>query len=143
MANWTERDLMEELEDSLRRLKTDVIDLYQVYWPDESVSFEETARTLDAFRSEGKIRAIGISNFSPAQMDQFRKGAPLATILSCGRRAARSLRPRAIWEVRACARSLLAARSRQDCRALGSPPPGAACAGQGGDGLDARRERNA
>src|SRR5215813_2521591 len=80
MANWTERDLMEELEDSLRRLKTDVIDIYQVHWPDESVSFEETARTLDAFRSEGKIRAIGISNFSPAQMDQFRKGAPLATI---------------------------------------------------------------
>src|SRR5262249_40126875 len=80
MANWTERDLMEELEDSLRRLKTDVIDIYQVHWPDESVPFEETARTLDAFRSEGKIRAIGISNFSPVQMDQFRKGAPLATI---------------------------------------------------------------
>jgi len=72
--------LREELEDSLRRLKTDVIDIYQVHWPDESVSFEETARTLDAFRSEGKIRAIGISNFSPAQMDRFRKGAPLATI---------------------------------------------------------------
>ncbi len=56
------------------------IDIYQVHWPDESVPFEETARMLDAFRCEGKIRAIGVSNFSPAQMDRFRKGAPLATI---------------------------------------------------------------
>ena len=69
-----------ELEESLRRLKTDVIDTFQVHWPDASVPFEETARTLDAFRREGKIRAIGVSNFSPAQMDRFRKGAPLTTI---------------------------------------------------------------
>lgn len=80
LRNSTPARLREELEDSLRRLKTDVIDIYQVHWPDESVPFEETARTLDAFRCEGKIRTIGVSNFSPAQMDRFRKGAPLATI---------------------------------------------------------------
>jgi aryl-alcohol dehydrogenase-like predicted oxidoreductase len=72
--------LRSELEDSLRRLRTDVVDIYQVHWPDDSVPFEETARTLDSFRREGKIRAIGVSNFSPEQMDRFRKVAPLATI---------------------------------------------------------------
>jgi aryl-alcohol dehydrogenase-like predicted oxidoreductase len=80
LRNSTPARLRQELEDSLRRLKTDVIDIYQVHWPDESVPFEETARTLDAFRREGKIRSIGVSNFSPAQMDCFRKGAPLTTI---------------------------------------------------------------
>jgi aryl-alcohol dehydrogenase-like predicted oxidoreductase len=72
--------LRKELEESLRRLKTDVIDIYQIHWPDDSVPIEETARTLEAFRREGKIRAIGVSNFSPKQMDRFRSVAPLATI---------------------------------------------------------------
>jgi aryl-alcohol dehydrogenase-like predicted oxidoreductase len=80
LRNSTPARLRQELEDSLRRLKTDVIDIYQVHWPDVSVPFEETARTLEAFRREGKIRAIGVSNFSPDQMDRFRKGAQLATI---------------------------------------------------------------
>jgi aryl-alcohol dehydrogenase-like predicted oxidoreductase len=80
LRNSSPARLRSELEDSLRRLKTDVIDIYQVHWPDEAVPFEETAKTLDAFRREGKVRAIGVSNFSPEQMDRFRKGAPLATI---------------------------------------------------------------
>ena len=80
LRNSSPQRLRQELEDSLRRLRTDVIDIYQVHWPDESVPIEETARTLDAFRREGKIRAIGFSNFSPAQMDRFRKAAPLATV---------------------------------------------------------------
>ena len=72
--------LRRELEDSLRRLKTDVIDLYQLHWPDESVPIEETAGLLDEFRRAGKIRAIGVSNFSAAQMDRFRTIAPLDTV---------------------------------------------------------------
>ncbi|MCB1441591.1 MAG: aldo/keto reductase [Methyloceanibacter sp.] len=72
--------LRQELDDSLRRLRTDVIDIYQVHWPDEATAFEVTAETLDAFRREGKIRAIGVSNFDIAQMDRFRKIAPIATI---------------------------------------------------------------
>src|SRR5215813_7754834 len=72
--------LRQELEESLRRLNTDVIDIYQVHWPDASVPYEETARALEAFHREGKIRAIGVSNFSPEQMDRFRRGASLATI---------------------------------------------------------------
>jgi len=80
LRNSSPARLRSELEDSLRRLKTDVIDIYQVHWPDDSVPFEETAKTLDAFRHEGKIRTIGVSNFSPNQMERFRKGAPLAAI---------------------------------------------------------------
>ena len=69
-----------EIEDSLRRLRTDVIDLYQVHWPDLETPFAETARTLDDLRREGKIRAIGVSNFSPAQMDAFRAVAGLDAV---------------------------------------------------------------
>jgi aryl-alcohol dehydrogenase-like predicted oxidoreductase len=80
LRNSTPARLKQELEDSLRRLKTDVIDIYQVHWPDEGTDFEETAKTLEGFRRDGKIRAIGVSNYTPAHMDAFRKEAPLATI---------------------------------------------------------------
>jgi len=69
-----------EVEDSLRRLRTDVIDLYQVHWPDLETPFTETARTLEDLRREGKIRAIGVSNYSPAQMSVFRAVARLDAV---------------------------------------------------------------
>jgi aryl-alcohol dehydrogenase-like predicted oxidoreductase len=69
-----------EIEDSLRRLRTDVIDLYQVHWPDLETPIEETARALDDLRREGKIRAVGVSNYSPAQMDSFRAVAALDAV---------------------------------------------------------------
>jgi aryl-alcohol dehydrogenase-like predicted oxidoreductase len=69
--------IRKEIEDSLRRLRTDVIDLYQVHWPDLETPIAETARTLEALRREGKIRAIGVSNYAPAQMDAFRAVARL------------------------------------------------------------------
>src|ERR1700745_3714664 len=50
--------IREEIDGSLRRLRTDVIDLYQVHWPDAEASIEETARTLETLRRDGKIRAI-------------------------------------------------------------------------------------
>jgi aryl-alcohol dehydrogenase-like predicted oxidoreductase len=68
---------VEEVESSLRRLQTDVIDLYQVHWPDPHTPIAETAEAMSALHRAGKIRAIGVSNFSPAQMDEFRKVAPL------------------------------------------------------------------
>jgi aryl-alcohol dehydrogenase-like predicted oxidoreductase len=71
-----------EIEDSLRRLKTDVIDLYQVHWPDLETPIAETARTLEDLRREGKVRAIGVSNYSPAQMDAFRAAAKLDAVQS-------------------------------------------------------------
>jgi aryl-alcohol dehydrogenase-like predicted oxidoreductase len=72
--------IRQEIEDSLRRLRTDVIDVYQVHWPDLETPFVETARTLEDLRREGKIRAIGVSNYSPQQMDAFRAGARLDAV---------------------------------------------------------------
>src|ERR1700690_2922656 len=69
-----------EIEDSLRRLRTDRIDLYLVHWPDPQVRHEETAAELEKLRREGKILAIGVSNYSPAQMDGFSRSARLATV---------------------------------------------------------------
>jgi aryl-alcohol dehydrogenase-like predicted oxidoreductase len=66
-----------EIEDSLRRLRTDHIDIYQVHWPDPLVAIEETAEAMGALFKQGKIRAIGVSNFSVDQMQRFRRVAPL------------------------------------------------------------------
>jgi aryl-alcohol dehydrogenase-like predicted oxidoreductase len=71
--------IVKEIEDSLRRLKTDVIDIYQVHWPDPETPMEETAEAMATLHREGKIRAIGVSNFSPAQMNAFSAIAPLHT----------------------------------------------------------------
>jgi aryl-alcohol dehydrogenase-like predicted oxidoreductase len=71
--------VIQEVEDSLRRLRTDFIDVYQVHWPDPTVPIQETAEAmLDLYRA-GKIRAIGVSNFSVEQMEVFRTIAPLHT----------------------------------------------------------------
>ena len=78
--NATALRIRTEIEDSLRRLRTDRIDLYQVHWPDPQVPHEETAGELERLRREGKILAIGVSNYSPAQMDGFRRSARLATV---------------------------------------------------------------
>lgn len=78
--NSTPARIRQEVEDSLRRLRTDRIDLYQVHWPDPLVPIEETAAELEKLRQEGKILAIGVSNYSTEQMDAFRKAAPLASV---------------------------------------------------------------
>lgn len=74
--------IRKEVEDSLRRLRTDVIDLYQVHWPDLQTPIEETAKTLDDLRREGKILALGVSNYSPKQLDVFRAAAKLDAVQS-------------------------------------------------------------
>jgi aryl-alcohol dehydrogenase-like predicted oxidoreductase len=72
--------ILQEFGDSLRRLQTDYIDIYQVHWPDPLVPIEETAATLRELYEQGKIRAIGVSNHSPEEMARFEAIAPLHTI---------------------------------------------------------------
>jgi aryl-alcohol dehydrogenase-like predicted oxidoreductase len=72
--------IRKEIEDSLRRLRTDVIDLYQVHWPDFEAPIAETAQAMEDLRREGKIRAIGVSNFSPTQMRMFSADAQLDAV---------------------------------------------------------------
>jgi aryl-alcohol dehydrogenase-like predicted oxidoreductase len=74
--------IMHEIEDSLRRLRTDYIDIYQVHWPDPLVAIEETAAAMQTLFRQGKIRAIGVSNFSVEQMQRFRSVAPLHVLQS-------------------------------------------------------------
>ena len=78
--NSSPQRLRREVEDSLRRLRTDRIDLYQIHWPDPLVPIEDTALTLEALQREGKILAVGVSNYSPEQMDAFRAVLPLASV---------------------------------------------------------------
>jgi aryl-alcohol dehydrogenase-like predicted oxidoreductase len=78
--NSSRERILREIDDSLRRLRTDVIDIYQVHWPDPKVPIEETAETMHMLLREGKIRAIGCSNFSVSEMDRFRQVAPLHVV---------------------------------------------------------------
>src|SRR6266481_15523 len=78
--NSSRQRILQEFEDSLRRLQTAYIDIYQVHWPDPLVPIEETAGTLRELYEQGKIRAIGVSNYSPEQMARFETAAPLHTI---------------------------------------------------------------
>lgn len=78
--NSTRQRILREIEDSLRRLQTDYIDIYQVHWPDPLVPVEETALTLRELYEQGKIRAVGVSNYSPEEMERFRAVAPLHTV---------------------------------------------------------------
>ena len=78
--NSSQKRIRQEIEDSLQRLQTDYIDLYQVHWPDESTAFEETALELVSLLKAGKIHAIGLSNFSIKQMEEFLEFAPIHTL---------------------------------------------------------------
>ena len=77
--NSTPDRIRKEIDDSLRRLKTDRIDIYQVHWPDPLVPIEETAATLLDLQKQGKVLALGVSNYSPEQMDRWLKIAALHT----------------------------------------------------------------
>jgi len=72
--------LREGAEDSLRALDVDVIDLYQVHWPDPRVPFAETAGALQDLIDEGKIRHVGVSNFDAGQMEEFSRTLPVETL---------------------------------------------------------------
>jgi aryl-alcohol dehydrogenase-like predicted oxidoreductase len=67
--------ILAEAEDSLRRLRTDWIDLYQIHYPDPKTPVEETLRALDDLVKSGKVRYIGCSNFSAAQLEEAERTA--------------------------------------------------------------------
>lgn len=69
-----------EVEDSLRRLKVDVIDLYQIHWPEPDEDVEEGWTTLAELQREGKVRWIGVSNFSVAQLQRAQRIAPITSL---------------------------------------------------------------
>jgi aryl-alcohol dehydrogenase-like predicted oxidoreductase len=70
-AKW----IAKAVEDSLRRLNTDVIDLYQSHWPDPNTPHEETLRAYEALMKAGKVRAIGTSNYDAALLAESLKVA--------------------------------------------------------------------
>jgi aryl-alcohol dehydrogenase-like predicted oxidoreductase len=68
------------LEESLRHLHVDYVDLYQLHWPDATTPIEETAAAMDKFVKEGKVRYVGVSNFDVAQMRAFEKTRKLDSL---------------------------------------------------------------
>lgn len=65
--------IMESIESSLAALNTDYVDVYMVHWPDVNTPFEETMRALDELVQQGKVRAVGISNFRLSQIETSMK----------------------------------------------------------------------
>lgn len=72
--------IRQEVEDSLRRLDVEVIDLYQIHWPNPDEDIEEGWQTLADLKQEGKVRTIGVSNFSVAQMQRAQQIAPITSL---------------------------------------------------------------
>jgi len=72
--------LAEELEGSLRRLGVEAIDLYQIHWPNPEEDLEEGWATLSKLKEQGKVRWIGVSNFSVAQMKRAQAVAPITSL---------------------------------------------------------------
>jgi aryl-alcohol dehydrogenase-like predicted oxidoreductase len=76
----TRHHIMNAVEASLKRLKTDYIDLYQVHWPDYHTPFEITMRALDDLVRTGKVRYVGVSNFNVKQMKECMKIRPIHSL---------------------------------------------------------------
>jgi len=72
--------VMREVEDSLRRLKVDVIDLYQIHWPQPDEDIEEGWQAMADLQRQGKVRWIGVSNFSRQQMERAMRIAPITSL---------------------------------------------------------------
>lgn len=69
--NLSRDSLLKEIDDTLARLQTDHVDIYQMHWPDPNVPLEETAEALNIMKKAGKIRYVGLSNFSQADVEQM------------------------------------------------------------------------
>lgn len=77
---WAAKErVKKECEDSLRRLKTDYIDLYQIHWPDGTTPISETMEAVSELIREGKVRAAGVCNYNTEQVEEALKTIPLAS----------------------------------------------------------------
>jgi len=74
------QSIRRECENSLRRLQADVIDLYQIHWPDPDPEIEEGWATMAELKKEGKVRYIGVSNFNVSQMLRAMEIAPISSL---------------------------------------------------------------
>lgn len=74
------KSILEEINLSLKRLDTDRIDLYQVHWPDVETTQQETMETLHEIQEQGKIRCIGVSNYSAAQITECLKYGKIVSL---------------------------------------------------------------
>jgi len=74
------KSLEDEIQNSLRRLRRDTIDLYQIHWPNPQEEIEEAWETLAKFQNQGKVRWIGVSNFNVEQMRRAQKIAPITSL---------------------------------------------------------------
>ncbi|MBV9624155.1 MAG: aldo/keto reductase [Acidobacteria bacterium] len=79
-ASLKAQSIRRECEDSLRRLKVDSIDLYQIHWPDPDEEIEEGWTEMARLKEEGKVRYIGVSNFSVPQMTRAQAIAPITSL---------------------------------------------------------------
>jgi methylglyoxal reductase len=78
--NLRKNAVIEECEQSLRRLRTDVIDLYQCHWPDKTTALDETMDAMQHLQQQGKIRAVGVSNFTVEMVLACRQSVPVASV---------------------------------------------------------------
>lgn len=76
----SKKRVIEEIDASRKRLKTDYFDLYQVHFPDPDTSIGQTAELMYKFYQQGIIKAIGVSNFTTVQIDEFKKYSPIHSL---------------------------------------------------------------
>ncbi len=79
-GNLSRQSVRREIEASLRRLQTDYVDLYQIHWPNPEAQIEEAWEEMARLVEEGKVRYIGVSNFSVAQMQRLQRIHPIASL---------------------------------------------------------------
>src|ERR1700676_5535035 len=79
----TRKRVMESIEKSLKALNTDYVDVYLIHWPDRNVPFEEPMRALDDLVKQGKVRAVGLSNFKLNEIETCMKARRVDVVQYC------------------------------------------------------------
>ena len=79
----TRKRVMESIEKSLKNLDTDFVDVYLIHWPDRAVPFEEPMRALDELVKQGKVRAVGLSNFKLAEIERCMQARRVDVVQYC------------------------------------------------------------